>query len=498
MGLDVGTTGCKALVMDPDGETISFSYREYALVHPKPGWSELDPSAVWRCIGEVVAEAAQGAKGDPVEALGVSVQGEATVPVDSAGRHLYNFIVTFDERTEEQCRWWERSFGRSRLFRITGMPLHPMYSINKMMWFLRRRPRIFERTWKFLCMEDYVLMKLGVEPAIDHSLAARTMALDIHTREWSDFILHEAGVDRGMLAVLLPSGEIAGRVAPALAASLGLSTSAVAVTGGHDQCCGALGAGVVREGMALNATGTSDVLQPVFLDIRLEDAVLQNNYCCYPHVKPSMHTCCAFNLTGGLLLRWYRDTFWKPEMREADQRAQDVYEIIIDGASKTSPPLFVLPHFVGSGTPALDPHASGAMLGLHLSTTREEMSRAMLDSLNYELRLNSDALEDSGIAIEEIVAVGGGAKSRRWLQLKADTLGKTVVSLSTSEAACLGAAILAGTAVGTYASVDEGVANTVKRADEYVPRAEEHKRHTERYHRYRRIYPLLKSLNIML
>jgi xylulokinase len=498
MGLDVGTTGCKALVISSDGRRLSLAYREYPLVHPRPGWSELDPAVVWSCVEGVIGEAAHEARDDPVTGIAVSVQGEATVPVDRDGKHLYNFVVTFDERTVEQSEWWEESLGAAELFRITGMPLHPMYSINKVMWFKRHMPQLYERTWKFLCVEDFVILKLGAEPLIDYSLAARTMALDIRGRDWSDQVLDRAGVKRDKLSRVVGSGCIAGEVAPALCESLGLAPDAVAVTGGHDQCCGALGAGVIEEGAAMNATGTSDVLQPVFHEPRLGPSMLSNNYCCYPHVKPFMHTCCAFNLTGGLLLRWYRDNFWKLETDEALRSGRDVYDVIVNAASKDSPSLYVLPHFVGSGTPSLNPEARGAILGLRLSTTRNEVSRAILDSLNFEIRLNIETLEQGGIPIRELRAVGGGAKSRRWLQMKADTFGRPIVSLEVSEAACLGAAILAGWAHGDYGSIDEGVSQVVKTGEVFEPDEKEQERFDAGYGVYRRIYPVVKEIHSMM
>ena len=495
MGVDVGTTGCKAMVISSEGEVRAFSYREYPLIHPKPGWAELDPAVVWSGIVQVIGEAAAGSTHDPVRALGVSVQGEATVPVNRDGDHIHNFVVTFDERTTEQCAWWERSVGRERLFEITGMPLHPMYSINKIIWFVQNMPDLLEHAWKFLCMEDYVLMKLGVEPTIDYSLAARTMAFDLDKRNWSEFILSRAGVDRKYLSTVKPSGTAVGRVAPRAASELGLPRSVMAVTGGHDQCCGALGSGVTGEGMAMNATGTSDVLQPVFTQPRLGTQMVEHNYCCYPHVKGDMYTCCAFNLTGGLLLRWYRDTFWQMEMREETGSGRDVYDLIVGGASPEASSLFILPHFVGSGTPTLDPLSSGAILGLSLATRREDVSRSVLDSLNYELRLNIETLEELGIPIEEIRAVGGGAKSTRWLQMKADVFGKPVTSLALSEAPCLGAALLAGAAIGTYESVDEGVSTAVRVGDTYEPDMKAHTRYTEKFEVYRKIYPVLRRID---
>jgi xylulokinase len=182
-------------------------------------------------------------------------------------------------------------------------------------------------------------------------------------------------------------------------------------------------------------------------------------------------------------------------MREETGSGRDVYDLIVGGASPEASSLFILPHFVGSGTPTLDPLSSGAILGLSLATRREDVSRSVLDSLNYELRLNIETLEELGIPIEEIRAVGGGAKSTRWLQMKADVFGKPVTSLALSEAPCLGAALLAGAAIGTYESVDEGVSTAVRVGDTYEPDMKAHTRYTEKFEVYRKIYPVLRRID---
>jgi len=494
MGLDVGTTGCKAAVFNPEGKMLSYSYREYPLLHPREGWAELDSRNLWCSIEEVVSESAGKVCNDPVTAVSVSVQGEAVVPVDKKGDPLYNFVVTFDDRTLSQARWWEGHMGRERIFKITGMPLHPMYSICKIQWFQENMPGLYKKAWKFLCVQDFVFLKLGVIPTIDYSLAARTMAFDILNKSWSEEMLSAAGVDEELLAEAKPSGSIVGEIPREKAVVLCLAKKAVAVTGGHDQCCGLLGAGAVREGSSMNATGTSDVLNPVLGRPILSEGMLHNNYCCYHHTKHGLYTSCAFNLTGGLLLRWYRDKLCKEEVREARDTGRDVYELIISRASDNPASVFFLPHFVGSGTPTLDPLSKGAMIGLTLSTTKSDISRAVLDSTNYEMKLNIESMEDAGIRIDEIRAVGGGAKSEKWLQMKADVFGKTVFSLEVSEAACLGAAILAGTAGGVYSSVDEGVSIAVRGKDTYYPDPSMIEQYREKYELYKKLYPALKGL----
>lgn len=494
-GLDVGTTGCKAAVFNPEGKLLALAYREYPLIHPQPGLSEHDVEMVWSKVREVLREVNAQVKRDPIKALSISCHGEAVVPVAKDGSHLYNFVITFDDRTIPQYRRWMEEVGAWRVFELTGMPLHPMYSINKIMWFKENRPDIYERAWKFLCVEDFFNYKLGGEAVIDYSLAARTMAFDVRRLAWSEEILSLAGVDEALLARPAPSGTVVGQVSRQIARELDFSSPVAIVTGGHDQPCGALGAGIIKEGIAMNATGTSDVVCPAFQAPILSKAMLEGNYPCYPHTFPGMYVTIAFNLTGGLLLRWYRDTLCAEERQEAERTGRDVYDIIIERASPEPANIFILPHFVGSGTPSLDPTSRGAILGLTLDTTKADLSRAVLDSTDYEMKLNLETMKRIGIRIEELRAIGGGAKSPFWLQLKADTFGLPVVALKVSEAAGLGTAILAGAAIGEFEGIRQGVEATFRPGRVYEPDPAQNARYEARYRRFVEIYPLLRRFN---
>ncbi len=495
VGLDIGTTGCKAAAFNLEGELLAMAYREHPLLHPRPGWSEHDVDLVWDEVQTVLKEVNAQVKHDPVKALSISCHGEAVVPVAKDGATLYNFVITFDDRTRPQYRWWKEEVGAEKIFHITGMPLHPMYSINKIMWFRENRPRIFERTWKFLLVEDFFNYRLGAEPAIDYSLAARTMAFDVTGRVWSEEMLSLAGLDASLLSRPEPSGTVVGYVSKTLAEELGFVRKVAIVTGGHDQPCGALGAGIIEEGIAINATGTSDVVCPAFEKPILSQAMLEANYPCYSHVYEDMYLTIAFNMTGGLLMRWYRDTLCQAEQLEAERSGRDVYDIIVEQAAAEPVDIFILPHFVGSGTPTLDPASRGAILGLTLDATKADLSRAVLDSTDYEMKFNLETMKSIGIDIEELRAVGGGAKSKRWLQLKADTFGVRVVSLKVSEASGLGPAILAGAAIGEFDSMRQGVEATVQIKEVYEPNPTEQAKYEERYQRFVEIYPLLRDFN---
>ena len=196
LGIDVGTTGCKAVAFDLSGRQIALAYRDYPLVQPQPGWCELDTGNLWDRIAETIRQVNAGCSGDPVQAVGVCCQGEAMVPIDRAGRPLANFTTSFDHRTIEQAQWWDQDLGAGRIFGLTGMPLHAMYTINKIMWVKQNRPETFAKAVKFLCVEDYVNFRLTGDFAIDWSLAGRTMAFDVLNKCWSSTMLDKAGIPR--------------------------------------------------------------------------------------------------------------------------------------------------------------------------------------------------------------------------------------------------------------------------------------------------------------
>jgi xylulokinase len=321
------------------------------------------------------------------------------------------------------------------------------------------------------------------------------MAFDLRRNAWSTEILEAAGVDPAKLPEVAPAGTAVGTVSNAICDQLGLPRGIVAVTGGHDQPCGALGAGISEPGLAMDATGTVECITPIFDAPVLTDAMQQNNYCCYHHVVPGLYASLAFNFTGGSLLRWYRDQFGAMELEEARVSGLDVYDIMIGKAAGGPSSVFVLPHFTMTGTPWFDAHSRGAILGLTLATTREEVVKGLLDGITYEMRLNLDRLDAAGVRVDRLRAIGGGAKSRTWMQLKADIFHRPVSSLNVSEAACLGAAMLAGVATGEYPSAQDAARNLVRVVDTFDPRPEEAARYEETYAVYRELYPTLRDLN---
>jgi len=498
MGLDLGTTGVKAISFTPEGKVLARAYQEYEELYPRPEWVEMDPEKIWRSTKHVIRQVALNTKKDPIQAIGLSVLGEAVTPIGKDGKPLYNSITAVDRRSIEETRWLERNLEKKHLFQITGMPPHPSYSISKILWIKNNRPDIFEKTWKFLLYEDFILHKLGIEPAIDYSLAARTMAFNIHTKDWSSEILQKIGIDKSMFAKAYPSGEVVGKINPLIAKKLGLSTKTVAVLGGHDQPVSALGAGIIEEGKATDTCGTVECVTCISDKLDLPEARLTYSYATYPYVVEGKFVTIAYFYTAGALLKWYRDNFAFEERKIARKEKKDIYEVIIGQTGDDPSPLLLLPHFMGSGTPWFDPLSKGAIVGLTLGTDRRDIVKAILDSVGYELRVNLEFLEKSGVKVKLLHAIGGGARSEKWLQIKADITGRVFRSLKIPDAACLGAAILAGRGIGVFSSVKEGIQEMVRYKKEFIPRRERQKRYENKYRVYRRLYKALKKINSKL
>lgn len=494
VGLDMGTSGIKALAFDEKGMQLGAAYREVTLLKPQPGWCEHDPREVLAKTKSVLAELSARLPAK-MDVIAISSHGQAVLPVDEDGEPLYNIIVTMDGRTIPQYEWWKRNADPKELYRLTGLPLASIYTVNKIMWHLSGKDIAPEKIRKFLCVQDYVVNVLTGNAYIDYSLAGRTMMLSPQRKVWDETILGMAGIEEDKLARLVPSTTIAGMIRTSLAKELGIPEGVRIVVGGHDQACGALGSGVVRPGMAMNAIGTVDALVSVLPRFTLDEVFLKNNYPCYPHVLPDRYLTMAINTNGGLSLKWYRDAFCKEEKERCAAAGEDVYTHIIEECPDRPSEIYFLPHLAGAGTPVSDPLSAGAFVGLRLSHEKGDLTRAVLDSLAYEMRQNIEAIESTGTSIEEIRAIGGGAKTGKWLQIKADIFQKRIVTMRASESAALGAAILGAVGIGAFSSCEEAVETMVATGEAYEPDPAMRPEYDERYAEYLSVYPALKEVN---
>ena len=502
IGLDIGTTGCKAIVFDVQGRILGQAAREYAIWMPHPHWAEQNAERVWQLawesLEEAVAQAADpGGAGPP--ALALSVQGEAVIPVDGQGRALRPAILGMDTRTGAENEWLAERLGGEALFRRTGMPIHTINTLPKLLWLQRNEPEVWSSAQQFLLYEDFLLRRLGGQATIGHCLASRTQMYDLAAGDWAGDLLEACQIDVGRLAPLAPAeGGVVGAMRPELAHALGLQGEVLLVSGGHDQACAALGSGVIAAGRAMVSTGTAEVVEVATETPALSDALREGGISIYRHVVLGLYLAMTLNHSGGLLLRWFRDTLCRWEREWAEETDQDAYDVILSDVPEGPTGLLVLPHLAGSGTPWLDTESRGAILGLTFATTQGEIAKALLEGLCFELRTNLDLLRAAGAAIDELHAVGGGARSPLWLQLKADICGVPLRVPQVTDAACLGAALLAGVGVGAYPDLRSAVAQTVHLERRIEPLAESVVAYEARYELHRQVYPALKDLQRQL
>ncbi|MGC8779071.1 MAG: FGGY-family carbohydrate kinase, partial [Candidatus Caldatribacteriaceae bacterium] len=434
LGIDVGTSGCKGVAFREDGTLLGVAQREYPFITLRTGWLEIDPEAIWKAVASVLQEMAARLE-KQIGVVAVTSHGETLIPLGRDAQPLYNAIANFDTRAQGYVEFWKEKIDPLECFQITGMPLHGMYTVNKILWLRDHMPAVFEKAWKFSCVEDFVIARLTHgEPVIDYSLASRTMMFDVQKREWSSRVLALAGIDPERLPRLEPSGKVVGVLGQSLQREWGLPGIPVA-TGGHDQPCGILGCGVRERGEAMYGIGTSECVALNLGNLpSLTREMMENSFCCYPHVVEGSYITLAYIASGGSVLRWFRDQFGQEEIRRAQAEHRDIYDVLLEDLPEQPTALFVLPHFAGSGTPYLDEGSRGAILGLTLGTRKRDMVRAILESLTYEMKLNLDLFERFGIPVRELRVIGGGSRSRQWLQIKADILQKPLLTLATGEA----------------------------------------------------------------
>jgi xylulokinase len=498
MGVDIGTTAVKAAVFDEEGTSIAVAAREYPLLFPFPGARELDSHAVIDGACDVIAEAASQVKAsDPVKAIGIASQGEAFTPLTRDGRFMANAMVSSDTRSQPLIKPWCDDFGLKRLYGITGHTAYPMYTLFKLLWMKQHQPDVWRGAWRFLFFEDLLAYMLTGETATDRTMAARSMLFDVTAGRWSSEILERIGLSAHRLPAVVQSGSVIGTVKPELCEKLGLARDAKVAAGGHDQPVGALGCGAAEAGSASYSIGTVECVTPAVDRLILNPDLMKANLASYPHVVSDTYTTVAFNMTGGSVLRWVRDQLALRETEEARRDGADPYDYIIRAASGEPAPLILLPHFGPTGTPHFDPHGAGVLLGLTLSTTRAEILRAVLEGITYEMKWNLSILAGAGLHLSELRAIGGGAKSDVWMQIKADILGLPLTTMRVSEATCMGAAILAGAGIDAL-DVREAARSWAVPVRTFSPNAENRLAYDDRFTVYQEAYRALASARDML
>jgi xylulokinase len=491
LGIDVGTTGSRALLLGEDGRLIASTTADHAPFRsPQAAWAEQDPDDWWRASQEAVRSllARTGASPKTISAVGLSGQMHGAVLLDDGGRVVRPAIIWCDQRTEQECRWLDEHVGPARLLELTANPALTNFTLTKLLWVRTHEPSNWSRVKHVLLPKDYIRYRLSGEFAIDVADASGTLMLDVVGRRWSQEMMDIVGIDAGVLPALFESPEVCARVSEQGASSTGLLPGTPIVAGAGDQAAGAVGMGITRPGTVSATLGTSGVVFAATDRPFRDPGGRLHTFC---HAIPDRWHVMGVTQAAGLSLRWLRDQYG---LSEAGDRA---YEAMVAEASAVAPGadgVLWAPYLMGERTPHLDPNIRAALLGLAASHSRGHVVRAVMEGVAFSLRDSFTIFAELGLPVGKVRVGGGGARSDVWRQIQADVYGMSVETVETEEGAGYGAALLAGVGAGFWKSVDEACDAVVHTAQVTGARADVVPVMSNRYAQYRRVYPALRAI----
>jgi xylulokinase len=468
LGIDIGTSGTKTLAIDERGTILASATAEYPCNHPRPGWSEQDPRLWWDATVETVGRvlAAGTFRAEDVAGIGLSGQMHGSVFLDEAGEVIRAALLWNDQRTAEECRdIEEKAGGRESLVRMVANPALTGFTAPKLLWVRRHEPRNWERVRQVLLPKDYVRYRLTGSYATEVSDASGTLMLDVANRRWSRELLDKLQLDPSLLPPCHESPEVSARVSNLGASATGLKPGTPVVGGGGDQPAGAVGNGIVRQGVVSATMGTSGVVFAHADQLGFDPLGRLQRGC---HAVPGAWHVMGVVLAAGGSFQWFRNELGKAEIALAKQRGDDPYYILTAEAALAGPGaegLFFLPYLTGERTPHFDPDAKGAWIGLTVRHGRPHLIRSLLEGATYAMRDSLELIREMGVAIEQVRVSGGGARNALWRQIQADIYGCDVQTLNSSEGPAFGAAILAQVGTGGFASVPEACDATIRVVD---------------------------------
>ncbi len=478
LGIDIGGIGCKCVAFHQDGTQLAIAYLEYP--NP-PGKVNLDPlilrDGVLKVVGQCIRQLPNP---KAVVAITVSSFGESFVPVDASGMPLTDIILYFANSESSAFDDLVGKIGKNKMMEITRILPDASYSLAKML-------PVKDKTHKFLFVASYIAWVLCGKAVCDVSLACRSLLYDVKQNDWSKDLLDAAGISENQLPMVLPTGGIAGDLLPEMAQTLGLTGEVKVIIGSHDQIVNGLGAGVCAAGEAVDTSGTCECITPLFSQMPGLDFV-QDNFACVPYLQDSGFVTYAYNISGGSAVRWYRDALALHLRSKVKEENCSIYYILNEQCPQKPTHLLILPYVQGmGGTPDVCTSATATFAGITASTTLPEIYRGLLEGLCYEMAYNMEKLQNVGIRLEKLFACGGGAKSKIWLQIKADVWGIPIIPVQTEETGALGSAILGFAAATGEQDVLKLAKDFIRHGEPILPNAENHTYYQKQYEQYKKM-----------
>ncbi|MDX2195186.1 MAG: FGGY family carbohydrate kinase [Cytophagales bacterium] len=489
IGIDIGTTSVKGIIIDEFGNILNQVIKEY-IVESKGDVCELDSEVYWSavcyCINALIVNNINSAQ---VAAISFSSQGETLICVDKEGVPTRKAIIWLDNRSVNESEIIKKQFDSHALYHTTGLPeVIPTWTATKILWLKVHEPHVFANTAKYLMVSDYIIYKLTGIYVTEPSVVSSTLYFDIRNMTWWQDMLSFVGINDEKLPMLYKSGQIVGNIMPSLENTTKLTVNTLVVTGAYDHAAGAVGCGNVAEGIATETTGAS-MAMVVTMDNPLTQAAL--NLPCQCHAITGKYFLQPYGQTAGYALKWFRDEFCK----ELDiKENEDVYKVMTQWASEVPSGcdgLLILPHLAGAGSPEFDTQACGVFYGIKADMGRAYFIRAIMEAVAYMIKKNIDVLSQRNIIIKEIRALGGGAKSELWNQIKSDVVNIPYTTMNVTESPAYGVALMAGIAVDIFPNLEYCLQNLVKSKTTYIPQSENNN-YKKHYNKYCELYNKLK------
>jgi len=495
LGIDIGTSGTKTLLIDENGKTHASKTAEYPLLTPHPGWAEQRPDDWWRATCESIRAVLKRSRIKPGEIKGVGLSGQmhGSVFLDEQGKVIRPAILWCDGRTAAECDEIMQTVGPQRMHELVSNPALAGFTAPKVVWLRNHEPEKFAKVRHVLLPKDYIRYRLTGEYAAEVSDAAGTVMFDVKNRRWCDELLELLKIPREWLPPVFESYDVCGHVTPAAARATGLAKGTPCVGGGADNTCGAVGSGIVVEGRVMTSLGTSGVIFAPTDAPQVDPLERLHTFC---HSTRRQWYLMGCMLSAGMSLQWYRNQLAEVERAAARKKKKDVYDLLMAEAQQTPPGaegLFFLPYLMGERSPHKDPFARGAFIGLSFRHTKGHLVRAIVEGVTFALRDSLEIMKSLGAKMEQVRLIAGGAKSPFWRQLVADIFGLQIAIPANTEGPAMGAAILAGVGTGVFGDFFETTERILPIASRVDPDPKRHEQYNEIYSHFVGLYPALKG-----
>ena len=494
LGIDLGTTNVKALIIDEEGKLISEANKEYTISTPLPGYAEQDPDMWYKSLKECLRQVITDSRAETEEILSIGISGQmhGTVILGKDLTPLRPAIIWADKRSSSQCNKLREMLGRDKVINILGNPIMPGFMGPTLLWLKENEPSNFNAINKIMLPKDYVRFRLTGEIVTDFSDASATALFDIKKRKWSNEVVSILGISEDMLPRILESTSVGGFISREVAVETGLPEDIPVVVGGGDSQVGAIGAGVIKEGTVSSNIGTGGQIFTTIDRCVIDPKLRIHTFC---HVIPGKWCLQGAILSAGLSLRWFRDNFAFLENIVSELCNINTYDLLSKEAEKAEPGcngLVFLPYLLGERSPYMDPKARGAFVGITYDHKRCHFIRAIMEGVAFALKDCLMIFKELGIAPKEVIARGGGAKSFLWKKIQSNVFGLPVSSTNIQQDVAFGAALLAGVGSKVYRDIPEACQKTIRISDKIFPEENLKRVYNELYEKiYSRLYNAL-------